>query len=322
MSFHSTNQTTDVSSSAQTQKPNQSEASTPAKELFRMVGILPQTDDRPPEKRRHGRPPWVAIILLGVILLGCLFAELLMNHDPAYLDLEHISAPPSGSFYFGTDPMGRDIFSMIWYGGRISLFIGLFAAALSTVIAIVYGSISASVPSLVDDGMMRLAELIMSIPSILIVIFIQAVIGQTNPLSIGFVIGITSWMNMAKIVRTEVLRLKQSGYVQAARSMGAGFWYLLIRHLIPGLFPSILFMIVTNIGTAIGTEATLSFLGIGLPVETVSWGSMLSQADRALMSGDWWVILIPGTFLAVTLVCITDIGNYIRKENNRTCSNL
>lgn len=81
-------------------------------------------------------------------------------------------------------------------------------------------------------------------------------------------------------------------------------------------------MIVTNIGTAIGTEATLSFLGIGLPVETISWGSMLSQADRALMSGDWWVILIPGTFLAVTLVCITDIGNYIRKENNRTCSNL
>lgn len=322
MSFHSTNQTTGVSSSAQTQKPNQSEASTPAKELFRMVGILPQTDDRPPEKRRRGRPPWVAAILLGVILLGCLFAELLMNHDPAYLDLEHISAPPSGSFYFGTDPMGRDIFSMIWYGGRISLFIGLFAAALSTVIAIVYGSISASVPSFVDDGMMRLAELIMSIPSILIVIFIQAVIGQTNPLSIGFVIGITSWMNMAKIVRTEVLRLKQSGYVQAARSMGAGFWYLLIRHLIPGLFPSILFMIVTNIGTAIGTEATLSFLGIGLPVETVSWGSMLSQADRALMSGDWWVILIPGTFLAVTLVCITDIGNYIRKENNRTCSNL
>ena len=112
MSFHSTNQTTDVSSSAQTQKPNQSEASTPAKELFRMVGILPQTDDRPPEKRRRGRPPWVAAILLGVILLGCLFAELLMNHGPAYLDLEHISAPPSGSFYFGTDPMGRDVFSI------------------------------------------------------------------------------------------------------------------------------------------------------------------------------------------------------------------
>ena len=83
-----------------------------------------------------------------------------------------------------------------------------------------------------------------------------------------------------------------------------------------------MFMVVTNIGAAISTEATLSFLGIGLPVETVSWGSMLSQADRALMTGNWWLIVIPGLFLVVTLVCITDIGNYIRKENNRKCSNL
>ncbi len=290
---------------------------------FELVGLQPRKNTAAvPEKRRHGRLPVASMILLGGILLGCLFAELFMNHDPLYLNLSNLSSPPSSSFWFGTDPMGRDIYSMIWYGGRISLLIGLLSAALSTAIAVIYGSISASAPKAVDDGMMRFAELVMSIPSILTVIFLQAVIGQSNPLALAAVIGVTSWMNMAKIVRTEVQRIRKSTYIEAARTMGAGFWYILFKHLLPGFVPSIMFMVVTNIGAAIGTEATLSFLGIGLPVETVSWGSMLSQADRALMTGNWWLIVIPGLFLVVTLVCITDIGNYIRKENNRKCSNL
>ena len=213
--------------------------------------------------------------------------------------------------------MGRDIFSMIWYGGRISLFIGLAATGLSTLIAVVYGSISGLSSEWVDDGMMRLTEIILSIPSILIVIFIQAIIGQTGPLTIAFVIGITSWMNISKIVRSEVRQIRNADYILAAKTMDGGFFYILRRHLLPNFVSSIMFMVVTNIGAAIGTEATLSFLGIGLPVEVISWGSMLSNADQALLSNDWWIILIPGLFLVVTLVCITDIGNYIRKRNNR-----
>lgn len=290
---------------------------------FKLVGLCPSKKEPVTTgKRMRDRLPMISIVLLGVIFLGCLFSEFIMNHDPQYLDLSHLSSPPSTEFYFGTDPMGRDIFSMIWYGGRISLFIGLAAAALSTAIAIIYGSISAYSPKLVDDGMMRLSELFLSIPSILTVIFLQAVIGQSNPLALAVVIGATNWMNIAKIVRTEVQRIKSSLYIEAVHTMGGGFWYILSKHLLPGLIPSIMFMIVTNIGTAIGTEATLSFLGIGLPVKTISWGSMLSQADRALMSGNWWLIVIPGFFLITTLVCIADIGNYIRKENNRKCSNL
>lgn len=290
---------------------------------FRMVGILPQKKECAFEKPRRGRRfPWVPAVLLALILLGCAAAELLMNHDPAYLALNSLSVAPNGEYWFGTDPMGRDIFSMIWYGGRISLFIGFLAAAISTVIAVVYGSLSAFAPNAVDSLLMRFTELVLSIPSILLIIFIQAILGQSTPLAIAVVIGATSWMNMAKLVRTEVQRLKGSAYIDAARTMGGGFWYILRKHLLPGLIPSILFMIITNIGSAIATEATLSFLGIGLPVETVSWGSMLSQADRALMSGNWWLIVIPGLFLIVTLVCITDLGNTVRKESNRKCSNL
>ena len=240
-----------------------------------------------------------------------------MNHDPTYMDLANRAVPPDSRFYFGTDMMGLDIFSMIWYGGRISLFIGLAATALSTLIAVVYGSISGLSSEWVDDGMMRLTEIILSIPSILIVIFIQAIIGQTGPLTIAFVIGVTSWMNISKIVRSEVRQIRNADYILAAKTMDGGFFYILRRHLLPNFVSSIMFMVVTNIGAAIGTEATLSFLGIGLPVEIISWGSMLSNADQALLSNDWWIILIPGLFLVVTLVCITDIGNYIRKRNNR-----
>lgn len=292
-------------------------------EAFKVVGPDYKSMEQaavPPAKGRLERlkgMPFAAVTLLAAIVLGCVFCEAVMNHDPTYMDLANRAVPPGSQFYFGTDMMGRDIFSMIWYGGRISLFIGLAATALSTLIAVVYGSISGLSSEWVDDGMMRFTEIILSIPSILIVIFIQAIIGQTGPLTIAFVIGITSWMNISKIVRSEVRQIRNADYILAAKTMDGGFFYILRRHLLPNFVSSIMFMVVTNIGAAIGTEATLSFLGIGLPVEIISWGSMLSNADQALLSNDWWIILIPGLFLVVTLVCITDIGNYIRKRNNR-----
>lgn len=291
---------------------------------FELVGRRPaKTKSLSPKKRWFSSDvPYVSILVLGVILLGCLCCDWFIPKDPTYLDLSHLSQPPSRDFLFGTDPMGRDIFSMIWYGGRISLFIGFVAAAVSTVIAVLYGCISGFAPAWLDDALMRFAEMAMSIPSILIIIFLQAMIGQSDPLSIACIIGLTSWMSIAKVVRTEVRQIKNSEYILASKQMGAGFLYLVRRHLLPNFVSSIMFMVVTNIGSAIGTESTLSFLGIGLPIETVSWGSMLSQADRALLSNNWWLILIPGLFLVVTLVCITNIGHYIRKANHRRCSNL
>ena len=218
--------------------------------------------------------------------------------------------------------MGRDIYSMIWYGGKISLFIGLFSTIISTAIGIIYGSLSGLASELVDDAMMRFTEIILSIPSILIIIFVQAILGNSNPISMSIVIGITSWMNISKIVRTEVRQIRNSEYILAAKSMGGGFFYTLKQHLLPNFVASIMFMVVTNIGAAIGTESTLSFLGIGLPIEIVSWGSMLSLSEEALLSNRWWIILIPGIFLVTTLVCITNIGNYVRKNNNKKSSNL
>lgn len=266
--------------------------------------------------------PYTSIGLLLIIILGCAFSGVTMNHQPTYMDLKNINVAPNSTFYFGTDSLGRDIFSMIWYGGRISLFIGIMATVISTFIAVVYGSISGVASELIDDMMMRFTEIALSIPSILIIIFFQAMIGQANPVSISVIIGITGWMNISKIVRSEVRQIRNSDYILAAKCAGGEFFYLLKRHLMPNFISAIMFMVVINIGTAMATEATLSFLGIGLPIEIISWGSMLSLAEKALLSNYWWIILIPGVFLVATLVCITNIGNYVREKNNREFSNL
>ena len=132
----------------------------------------------------------------------------------------------------------------------------------------------------------------------------------------------TSWMSIAKIIRTEVRQLRNNEYVIAARCMGGGFFYILYKHLAPNFLSSIMFMVVMNIRSAIVEESTLSFIGIGLPLEVISWGSMLSLSEKALLTGAWWIILIPGVFLVVTLLCITSIGDCIRKKLNKQESNL
>ncbi|MGL4453041.1 MAG: ABC transporter permease [Sarcina sp.] len=274
------------------------------------------------QKKKLKKRPYVSMGVLILVVICCCFAELLMNHDPSYLNLQNVSNPPNKEFFFGTDTMGRDIFSMVLYGGRVSLFIGFLATVISTFIAIIYGTISACSNSYIDDIMMRAAEIMLTIPSILVVIFIQGIIGKTNIVSLAFIIGITSWMNIAKVVRAEVSQIKNSEYILAAKTMGANFFHILKEHMILNFIPAIMFMVVTNIAAAIGTEATLSFLGIGLPIEVISWGSMLSLADSALLSNLWWIIVVPGLFLVVTLLCITNIGNYLRSISNKKQSNL
>ena len=265
----------------------------------------------------HEKKPITAISILAVIILGCLICEIFIPYDPTRMMLDQISQPPSGAHIFGTDTLGRDLFSVIWHGGRISITVGLLATLISTVIAVIYGTAAGLAGKWADDLLMRFTEILLSIPQILMVIFIQAIWGDATVLSISVVIGITGWMAVAKMVRSEVKQLRNAGFVLAARTMGAGFFYILRKHLMPNFMSAIMFMIVTNIGSAIAMEATLSFMGLGLPTEIISWGSLMSLSQRAMLTGAWWILLIPGIFLVVTLICITDIGEYLRTRNRR-----
>ena len=273
-------------------------------------------------KRYFKNVPWLSIIVLGLIFAGCFMYRFLLTKDPAYMDLLHCTVAPDREFFFGTDTMGRDIFSMIWYGGRLSLCIGVVATAISTVIAVVFGTVSGMAPDWVDSLLMRLTEILLSVPNLLAVIFLQAILGDANVWSIAFVIGCTSWMSIAKIVRTEVRQLRNAEYIVAAKCMGGGFFYVLRKHLAPNFLASIMFMVVMNVRSAIVSESTLSFMGIGLPLEIITWGSMLSLSEKALLTKAWWIILIPGLFLVVTLLCMTEIGNYIRKKVSQGESNI
>lgn len=288
---------------------------------FQLVGIRPQEAAAPTPKPRQKRPV-LSLTVLALLVLGCLAAPLIAPGDPGYLDLLHTSQSPGGEFLFGTDAMGRDLFRCIWHGGRVSLFIGFLSTLISTAIAVVYGAVSGVSSPGVDSAMMRLTEILLSVPELLTVLFLQAIWGVATPVSIAVIIGLTSWYSIAKVVRTEVRQLRGSEYVIASRAMGGRFAHILGQHLAPNFLSSIMFMVVMNVRSAIVAESTLSFLGMGLPIDTVSWGSMLSLSERALMTGSWWVILIPGAFLVALLLSLTEIGNWLRREGSRRESNL
>lgn len=293
---------------------------------FRVVGAgykkaEPSLNNLTFTQKMKGKPI-ISLVILITIIVCCVFSEKIGNHDPSGFYLQNLNNAPNGEFYFGTDSLGRDIFSMIWYGGRASISIGLFSMVIITVIGIVYGCISGVSSNRVDSLMMRAVEVANSIPTLLLVLLIVAITGKQNIVKISFVIGITGWFGLARIVRSEVRQIRNSEYVMSARTFGSSFGHIMVFHLIPNFVSSIMFVVISSISTSISMESTLSFLGLGLPVDVISWGSMLSLANKALLLNTWWVIVIPGLFLMVTLNCITNLGSFFRKETNKTHSNL
>lgn len=261
------------------------------------------------------KPLASAVILLGMIL-ACTLADILAPGDIARMDLEALLHPPGGGHLFGTDPLGRDLFQMILHGGRVSLIIGLLASVIAALIAILYGCLAGLAPKWLDHLLMRFTELMLSVPPMLFIVSILGIMGKPDLWSLSVVIGITSWMNIAKIVRGEVRQIHRSEYILASRLMGAKFPYLLCRHLLPNFMPGIMFMLIYNVSQAIAAEATLSFLGLGMPPGAATWGGLMSLSQEALLTNSWWVILIPSLFFITTLVCMTNIGEYFRGKGN------
>jgi len=271
---------------------------------------------------KKNRFPIISIVILALLVVTCSLAPVIANHDPNGFYLESINQKPNDEFYFGTDSLGRDMFSMIWYGGRVSITIGLLGAAIITVIGVTYGCISGTASDIVDSTMMRVTELFGSVPSLLLILVLAAVFPTKNIVSISILIGITGWFGLARIVRSEVRQIRNSDYVLYARQCGGKRLYVMWQHLIPNFISAIMFVVISSVGSSITMESTLSFLGLGLPIDVISWGSMLSLANKALIMNTWWVVIVPGVFLIITLMCLTNIGNYFRKEVNRRPSAL
>lgn len=268
-------------------------------------------------RKVRSNKPYISMIILIVIIIGSFIIPFITNKNPNYMNLESINIPPSKDFYFGTDSMGRNLFFMIWNGCRVSLTIGFLSTIISSFIGIIYGTISGLTKESIDNIMMRAVEIILSLPSILIIIFLQGIIDSSKVLSISLVIGATSWMGISKVVRMEVKQIRNKEYIMLSRMMGGSIFHILKEHLLPNFISSIMFIIVNNIRMSILMESTLSFLGIGLPLNIISLGSILSLSQESLLSNKWWIVVIPGVFLIMILVSISNLGNYIRRVNDK-----
>ena len=229
---------------------------------------------------------------------------------------ELINVKPNGIHWFGTDELGRDLFTRVWFGARYSLFIGVAAAFIDFILGVLYGGISGMASRRVDAIMMRIAEVIYSIPYLLVVILLSVVLSKDKSGSSMFVMilamTITSWVPMAILVRGQVLQLKEAEYALAAESLGAPKSWILKKHIIPNTLGPILVNITLAIPQAIFAEATLSFLGLGLQPPKASLGSLASDGLAGLAVGNAYQILIPAIFISLIMFAFNVLGDGLR----------
>ena len=218
--------------------------------------------------------------------------------------------PPSLEHPFGTDELGRSLFVRIWWGARISLFIGVAAAIIDMIIGVFYGGIAGMIGGKVEEMMMRLLDMLHSLPHLLIVILLTVIMEQ-GILTILIAMTLTGWINMARIVRAQILSLKEQDFITAARSIGASPMRILIRHLIPNCFGAIITTMTLTIPHAIFTEAFLSFLGLGVQAPIASWGTMASDGLPAL-SFYPWRLFFPAAFISITMLAFNLLGDGMR----------
>ncbi len=240
-------------------------------------------------------------------------------------DLKERLAAPNADHWFGTDSVGRDVFNRIIYGGQISLFIGVLAVFMEITLGTLVGGLAAYYGGWVDNLLMRFTEAMIAIPSLFLLIvlakFIGRQVGQVTILgrtfsgSIGIVIiviGLTSWMYLARIVRANVLSLKELDYISASKALGASDTRIFFSHLIPNTLGPIIVSATLGLASAILTEAYVSFLGLGVQQPTSTWGNMMQQAQSFLIRGAWWMWVFPSLFIVFIILCINLLGDGLR----------
>ena len=276
----------------------------------------------------------IAAVFAVLCILGAVLAPLLAPHNPydlAQISLLDSNLPPgwnaSGNpaFPLGTDQQGRDILSTIMYGSRISLLVALCAVAMSIVMGVGLGLLAGYVGGRVDSIIMRIADIQLTFPAILVALLISGIGRQFVPRDLQdslalyviiFSIGLTGWVQYARTVRGSTLVEKSKEYVQAARVIGVSKMAIMIRHVLPNVLGPVLVIATLNIANAIIAEATLSFLGVGMPPTQPSLGTLISEGQNYLFSGEWWITVFPGIALIVMVVSVNLVGDWLRDALN------
>ncbi|MBR6839090.1 MAG: ABC transporter permease [Oscillospiraceae bacterium] len=251
----------------------------------------------------------IGIIICMLWILAAIFAPWIAPYDPIEQDLTVRLKAPSGDHWFGTDQFGQDIFSRVIYGGRYSLLAGLLTVVIAGAIGTMYGAVAGYIGGSVDAVMMRISEMIMSFPSLILAMIINSVMGS-NLFNTMFALVIVAWPNYARLMRSVVLSVKESEYVTAARSLGSGNLRVLMKEIIPNSVSSVLIMATTDIGNQILMFSTLSFLGLGSAPPTPEWGMMVS--DGVGNFNKFWIAGFPGLAIFTMAVGANFIGDGMR----------
>ncbi|MFT8312134.1 MAG: ABC transporter permease [Sporolactobacillus sp.] len=253
----------------------------------------------------------LAMLGLTFLVLLAVFAVFGPIFSPYSVTAQHLTLQnlsPSSNHWFGTDELGRDVFTRTWYGARISLFVGIVAALVDLFIGVAYGGLSGYLGGKTDLVMMRIIEILYGLPYLLVVILLMVVMGPSL-LTIIVALTVTGWTGMARIVRGQMLQLKNFEFVTASKSFGSKPWRIVRKNLIPNTMGPIIVQMTLTVPSAIFSEAFLSFLGLGVQAPYASWGVMASDALSALLAGFWWRLFFPALFISITMFAFNILGD-------------
>jgi len=260
----------------------------------------------------------VPLVLIGLIVVGAVAIPVIEDFDPLRADLLARLMPPGSTMsdgstaLLGTDQIGSDLFVQIMAGARVSLLVGVATLVISGIAGVLLGLVAGHFGGWIDTALMRVADIQLAFPSILLAILIASVLGQGVG-NIIIVLSISNWVVFARVARSQVLSLKSREYVEAARTLGAGNWHLMFRTLLPGCMAPVIVVATTQFAQVILTEASLSFLGVGVPLGTPSLGSTIYNGTQYLSTA-WWISTFPGIVLVILMLAFGILGDALRDK--------
>lgn len=264
---------------------------------------------------RRNRAAMVGTFLLIVLIFMALAAPILTPHDPHYANIRAREQPPGAEHRLGTDGIGRDVMSRILWGGRMSLMVGVVSMAIALTLGILFGALAGYYGGWIDNIIMRFVDIILSFPTLVLLIVVASMLPAEIPSIYGTmtVIGGLSWPGVARLVRAEFLSIREREYVEAARAAGINTSRTIFRHMLPGAMAPIVVAATLGVAGAILSEASLSFLGLGVQPPIPSWGNMLSEGlSWRVLSGKWWLWIPPGVMIFISVMSINLVGDGLR----------
>ena len=259
---------------------------------------------------RENKAALISAVVILLFFLAAILAPLLSRYGFAEMDLRHRLSPPSVEHIFGTDEGGRDIFTRMLYGSRVSLMIGVVPTVLSMLLGTVLGILSGFAGGKIDALIMRLADIMLALPSMLLAMVMMYMLGD-GLLNVFLTLTLVNWASVARIVRSETLQLKKSEYVEAARAIGVSTPAVLFRHILPNCIPTLIVLFTLNIPSSILTESSLSFLGLGVQPPNASWGLMINAGRQYLYDAPW-LSFIPSAAIMLIVLAFNFLGDGLR----------